>query len=112
MPSTMSIRVVLLAAVAACAVLLLSLLQPPVAAAASCPGATKSNLPLRTSERVVFCMVNRERAKRGLRRLSSNRILKRVARRHSADQVRGYAQKQRQPCEEAQFRARQPTRFS
>jgi uncharacterized protein YkwD len=88
LPSTMSIRVVLLAAVAACAVLLLSMLQPPVAAAASCPGATRSDLPLRTSERVVFCLVNRERTKRGLRRLGNDRRLVGVARRHSGDQVR------------------------
>jgi uncharacterized protein YkwD len=85
----MSIRVVLLAAIAACAVLLLSLLQAPAASAASpCPGDTRSNLPLRTSERVVFCLVNRERTKRGLRALVNNRRLVGVARRHSADQVR------------------------
>ena len=89
MSSTMSIRVVLLAAVAACAVLLLSLVSAPAAsAAAACPGAKRSNLPLRTSERVVFCMINRARAARGLRRLSNDRRLVRVARRHSADQVR------------------------
>ena len=89
MPSTMSIRVVLLAALAACAVLLLSLLQAPAAsAAAACPGAKRSNLPLRSSERVVFCMINRARAARGLRLLRHDRRLVRVARRHSADQVR------------------------
>ena len=92
MPSTMSIRVVLLAALAACAVLLLSLVSAPVASAASaasaCPGAKRSNLPLRTSERVVFCLINRARAAHGLRRLGNDRRLVRVARRHSADQVR------------------------
>lgn len=88
MSSTKSIRVVVLAAAAACAVLALSLLQAPVANAASCPGATKSNLKLRTSERVVSCLINRERAKRGLRRLGSDGRLVRVARRHSSDQVR------------------------
>lgn len=76
-------------AVAAIALLFLLVLRPPVAqAAAPCPGATKSNLSLAASERVVGCLVNRERIKRGLGALSVDRRLVRVARRHSADQVR------------------------
>jgi len=85
----MPIRAVRITAVAVIAISALLGLRAPTAGAASrCPGATKSNLPVRVSERVVSCLVNRERTRRGLRALRVDRRLVRVARRHSADQVR------------------------
>lgn len=85
----MPIRAVRIAAIAAIAVLaLLGLRVPGAPAASRCAGATQSNLPLRASERVVFCLVNRQRTKRGLRGLRNDRRLARVARRHTRDQVR------------------------
>lgn len=89
MPSTKPIRIAVLVALAMAASLTLSMLRVADASAASpCPGAGSTTLSLQASERVVFCMLNHERAKRGLRRLGRNGILVGVARRHSADQVR------------------------
>ena len=67
---------------------LLGLQAPAAGAAQRCPGATKSNLPIRASEGVIFCLVNRERTRRGLRALRVDGRLAGVARRHSSDQVR------------------------
>ena len=89
MPSTKPIRIAAIVAFAMAAFLLLTMLRVPDAGAAqTCAGATSTKLPLRASEGVVFCLINRERARRGLRALSVDGRLVGVARRHSADQVR------------------------
>jgi uncharacterized protein YkwD len=60
------------------------------AAAAACPSVTVS--PAGADRRVVadatFCLINRERARRGLPRLRRNERLTRSAQRHSRDMVR------------------------
>ena len=72
-------------------VALLALFVVPAApASAGCRGASLA--PGEGSERAVrhatLCLVNRERARRGLRRLETSRTLRRAAERHSADMVR------------------------
>lgn len=88
MSPTKPIRVVAIVAFAMAAILMLMSVRVADAQAASCPGAKRSHLSVRTAESVIFCLVNRERAKRGLRTLGNDRRLVRVARNHSADQVR------------------------
>lgn len=85
-PKPNHVRITVAAVIAIFA--LLGLQAPAAGAASPCPGATKSNLSVRASEGVVFCLVNRERTRRGLRALRVDGRLVRVARRHSADQVR------------------------
>ena len=90
--STMSIRAVRIAALAAVIAVLclaaLAMRAPTASAASPCPGAGSSALPLRASEAVIGCLVNVQRSRRGLRPLAVDGRLVRVARRHSADQVR------------------------
>lgn len=90
MSLTKPIRVAAIVAFAMAAALTFSLLLQvnDARAASPCAGAKQRHLPLRTAEAVVFCLVNHERAKRGLRALSNDGRLVGVARRHSADQVR------------------------
>jgi uncharacterized protein YkwD len=76
----------------ACAVALAAALAPatPAVAAPSCAAADE--IPTRTAideaAAATLCLLNRERAERGLRRLHSNRRLRRAAERYSRHMVR------------------------
>jgi uncharacterized protein YkwD len=61
-----------------------------VAAARGCPGARAraSRLSRARLQSVLTCLVNRERARRGIRALRSDRRLRRAAGRHARDMVR------------------------
>ncbi len=78
-----------LTAVAAVALALLALATPASAAPAPCANAT--TLPGQASEEVLakatVCLVNRERARRGMRSLRVNRRLSRAALAHTRDMV-------------------------
>jgi len=58
------------------------------APAAACAGAGSQSLSKAQANRAVFCLVNAERAQRGLRPLRSNGRLARIARVHARDIVR------------------------
>ncbi|HEX8085365.1 MAG TPA: CAP domain-containing protein [Solirubrobacteraceae bacterium] len=58
------------------------------ASAQGCAGADSQTLSKRQANRVVFCLVNAERAKRGLPALRHNARLAKVARVHARDIVR------------------------
>jgi uncharacterized protein YkwD len=59
----------------------------PQSADAACRGANNW-VSLKSSKRALLCLVNQERAKRGLRAMRANRRLNGVARRHAGDLVR------------------------
>lgn len=85
MPVTNPFRAVLIAAVLT---VLAMLVAAGPAQARGCPGAGSQKLSKSQANRVVGCLVNAQRAKRGLPRLRSNSRLKRVARVHARDIVR------------------------
>ncbi len=71
-------------------VCLAGLLAPAApASAAPCAGATAmpSSVSTSSAKRVTLCLLNQERARRGLRALRENSRLERAARRHSGDMV-------------------------
>ena len=71
-------------------VCLAGLLVPAApASAAACAGATAvpSSVSASSAKRVTLCLLNQERAGRGLRPLRENSRLERAARRHSDDMV-------------------------
>jgi len=62
--------------------------QPATAAAQGCAGASSQKLSKARANQVVFCLVNAQRARRGLAPLRHNARLARVARVHARDIVR------------------------
>lgn len=87
MTFTMPIRAAAALAVAA-AVLLAGLALQPASADAACRGAGSSNLSKGQASRAFVCLINKERARRGLRKVRGNRRLARVATLHARDSVR------------------------
>ena len=81
-----------LPAVTRCALVALVVLLalPAGAAAASCKGADKAptTKTLTRARSIALCLVNRQRAKRGLPKLREDRRLAKAAARHSRDMVR------------------------
>jgi uncharacterized protein YkwD len=88
----LKLRPFLIALIAACAALLAGTLAVPASAgaAAACKGAKKvpSHGQTKQARRATLCLLNRERAARGLRPLRSNRKLRVAALRHSASMAR------------------------
>jgi uncharacterized protein YkwD len=89
MSISMPIRAGVVAAVTVLALLatLAMSAMPARAEAASCRGASNW-VSLKQARGALLCLVNRERARRGLRGMRSNRRLSGVARRHAVDLVR------------------------
>jgi uncharacterized protein YkwD len=89
MPFSMPIRAGVVAAVAVLALLFSFAFSalPQRADAASCRGASNW-ASLKQARGALLCLVNRERARRGLRAMRVNRRLNGVARRHAGDLVR------------------------
>jgi uncharacterized protein YkwD len=88
MSLSMPIRAGVVAAVAVLALLFaLALAAVPQPAQAACAGQSNSK-SLKRAQRALLCLVNQERAARGLPALRQNRRLSRVARRHAGDLVR------------------------
>ncbi len=85
MPVTKPFRAALLAA---CLTVVAMLATTSTASAAACPGAGSKRLSKGTAGIVVFCLVNRERTKRGLAPLRPSFRLGKVARVHAGDMVR------------------------
>ena len=85
MPVTNPFRAAGFAAVIAVVALLAS---TATASARACPGANSQRLSKGTAGIVVFCLVNRERTKRGLPALRPSFRLGKVARVHAGDMVR------------------------
>jgi uncharacterized protein YkwD len=75
--------------IAAAALAAIALGTPAAASAAACPGASSAPAQLTTRERsvAVACLLNAERAARGLPALRLDRRLSAAARAHSADMV-------------------------
>jgi uncharacterized protein YkwD len=88
MPATMPIRAAVALAVAAAVLLLAGLAARPATAGAACRGANSSHLSKKRAARALVCLVNRQRARHGLRRLGTDRRLARVATVHARDSVR------------------------
>jgi uncharacterized protein YkwD len=80
-------HVLLASALLVCA---FALSAPAGAAASSCAysSASPSSVSSRTAVRTTACLLNHERAKRGLRKLRLNGRLSRAAARHASDMVR------------------------
>ena len=88
MSVTMPIRAGVAATVAVVALLFVLLLAAiPQQASAACRGAN-SWVSLKQTRSALLCLVNQERAKRGLRPMRYNRRLSKVARLHAGDLVR------------------------
>jgi uncharacterized protein YkwD len=85
MPVTSPFRVAGTAAILVAAAVLAT---APAASARACPGAASQKLSNGEATRAVFCLVNRERTKRGLRALRDSGRLAKVARVHARDIVR------------------------
>jgi len=85
MPVTKPFRAVTIAALLTAIALLAS---SATASARACPGAGSKRLSKGTAGIVVFCLVNRERTKRGLAPLQPSFRLGKVARVHAGDMVR------------------------
>ena len=88
MPVTKPFRAAWFAAVLTVFALLATAAFAAVPAAAACRGASSQKLSKRAANKVVFCLVNAQRAKHGLPRLRSNPRMARVARVHARDIVR------------------------
>ncbi|HEV2999712.1 MAG TPA: CAP domain-containing protein [Solirubrobacteraceae bacterium] len=85
MPVKNPFRVAAFAAILSAAALLIS---AGTASAQACAGASSQKLSKPQAVRVVFCLVNGQRARRGLPPLRNSRRLARVARVHARDIVR------------------------
>jgi uncharacterized protein YkwD len=85
MPVTNPFRAAAIAAVISAFALLL---PAAPASARACPGAASQTLSKQQANRVVFCLVNQQRIRRGLHSLRSNGRLAHVARVHAKDIVR------------------------
>jgi uncharacterized protein YkwD len=85
MPVTKPFRAAAIAAILSAFVLLL---PAAPASARACPGAASQKLSKPQANRVVFCLVNQQRIRRGLHPLRSNGRLAHVARVHAKDIVR------------------------
>lgn len=85
MPVKNPFRAASLAATLTIAALLTAASAAP---AQACPGASSQKLSRTQATRVVFCLVNAERARRGLPALRASGRLARVARVHARDIVR------------------------
>jgi len=70
--------------------LLVVVMVPAASASAACRGASLApgQGKASTARTAVVCLINQERARRGLRRLRVSRVLGRAAVRHSSDMVR------------------------
>ncbi len=88
MPVTNPFRVASYAAILSAVALFAILIAAPAASARACPGASSQKLSKAQANRVVFCLVNQQRARRGLPTLRQSRKLARVARIHARDIVR------------------------
>lgn len=87
MPVTIPFRAVLVTAILAAAALLAAAAFAP-ARAHACAGADSQKLSRAAAKRVVFCLVNQQRARHGLPALRRNGRLARIARVHARDIVR------------------------
>lgn len=87
-PAVRSLRALLLAGLLATALLALHAAAPARAHACSATSASISTHSSTTLERATACLVNRERARRGLRRLTVSTRLSLAAARHSRDMAR------------------------
>ncbi|MDQ3740219.1 MAG: CAP domain-containing protein [Actinomycetota bacterium] len=88
MPVTNPFRAALIAALLTLVALLATAALHAAPAAAACAGASSQKLTKAQANRVVFCLVNEQRARHGLPALRSNGRLARVARIHARDIVK------------------------
>jgi uncharacterized protein YkwD len=90
MPSTMPLRVAVLALITSLALLATIVAASPVPAdaASRCAGANREHQSFKRARHAIACLINRERAKRGLRPLRYDHRLAKVARVHAHDMIR------------------------